>query len=131
MNMNNNLKLGTITIHTANMDAMKRFYGETVGFAVVEAISDNRFTAFATGTGTLLSLRNIDAVYEAGDRTHNRIEIGFEAVDVDAVWQQWRDQGISVESPVTFSIGRKFIAYDPEGNLLTVYKLHGVKNNHA
>lgn len=128
--MNNNLKLGTITLHTANMDAMKRFYGETVGFAVVEAISDSRFTAFATGTGTLLSLRNIDASREVGERTH-QIEIGFEADDVDAVWQQWRDLGVRVETPVSFPIGRKFTAYDPEGNLLTVYKLHGVKNTHA
>lgn len=43
---------------------------------------------------------------------------------VDATWEDWRARGITIlQAPTTMPFGRTFVASDPDGHRLRVYKL--------
>ncbi|AJE97288.1 VOC family protein [Pandoraea apista] len=43
---------------------------------------------------------------------------------VDATWEDWRARGITiVQSPTAMDFGRTFVASDPDGHRVRVYKL--------
>ncbi|MDM8358997.1 VOC family protein [Pandoraea communis] len=43
---------------------------------------------------------------------------------VDATWEDWRARGITIlQAPTTMNFGRTFVASDPDGHRLRVYKL--------
>ena len=52
------------------------------------------------------------------------VELSFAADDVDATWQRWQQRGVTlVTEPADLPFGRYFMARDPEGYYLSVYRL--------
>ncbi len=50
--------------------------------------------------------------------------VSFEAEDVDGVWKDWQSKGVEmVSQPEDLPFGRYFMAKDPEGRYLSVYRL--------
>jgi predicted enzyme related to lactoylglutathione lyase len=53
------------------------------------------------------------------------MELSFEVDDVDGTWRRWQALGVElVGEPVDLSFGRYFMAKDPEGHYLSVYRFN-------
>jgi len=51
------------------------------------------------------------------------VELSFEVDDVDATWRRWKASGVELLSePMDLPFGRYFIAKDPEGHYVSVYR---------
>ena len=52
------------------------------------------------------------------------VELGLEVADVDAVFHEWKEKGVqTVTPPMDLPFGRTFVARDPEGHLIRVYRM--------
>jgi len=51
------------------------------------------------------------------------VELSFAVEDVDATWTRWHKNGVTMLTEVMeMPFGRYFLAQDPEGHFLSVYR---------
>ena len=116
--------LGITIIYTRDTKKMTQFYTEIMGLPVVKEQSSDTFVALATAGGTLLALQDASRNKPYEQVAPGGIALGFEVDDVDATWRNWQAKGAkTLTAPEDLPFGRAFDAQDPEGHLLTVYKL--------
>ena len=102
------------------------FYRQLLGAEPVE--QSPTFALFILNNGFKLGMWSKHTVEPAPAATGGGTEICFmceQPQQVDALYQQWRDKGLTiVQSPVELDFGYTFVAADPDGHRLRVYKLN-------
>ena len=99
---------------THELEKMKQFYRDVMGFAV--SAETPYFVSFATGGASLALL----AIQPAQKR---EFELCFHSQDVDADAARFRLRGVQfVDEARTLDFGRVIHARDPEGNLISLLK---------
>ena len=118
------MKFGIMMLYVRDMQKTRAFYENVVGLPIIEEQSDENFVVFRPSEGTLIALEDIKVVKNPTSQPGS-FELGLEVDDVDAIWAKWKTQGVEmVDEPAEMPFGRAFLARDPEGHYLTVYRLH-------
>lgn len=112
-------------IYVDSPEKSAEFYRQLLGTEPVEQSAT--FALFILSNGFKLGMWSKHTVEPAATATGGGTEICFmceQAPQVDALYQQWRDKGLSiVQSPVELDFGYTFVAQDPDGHRLRVYQL--------
>src|SRR5690242_19870265 len=119
------MNLGFVVVYVSDMEKMKAFYTELLGMTVVEEVSSPTFQTLRPAAGSLVALQDKAAAKfaPASAEGSGNVELSFEVDDVDATWQRWQEAGVAMEShPMDLPFGRYFLAKDPEGHYLSVYR---------
>jgi predicted enzyme related to lactoylglutathione lyase len=119
------MNLGFVVLYVDDMEKVKAFYTELLGMTVLEQVSGPNFLALRPDGGSLVALQNkaVARFPPAQETQSGSVELSFEVADVDGAWQHWKDQGVEIVSdPVDLPFGRYFMAKDPEGHYLSVYR---------
>jgi len=114
-------------LYVRDMDKSKAFYTKLMGMTVLEAISSPTFVTLRPTGGSLVALQDRAAArFAPGWEEHTgSAELSFEVDDVDSTWRHWKDSGVElVSEPVDLSFGRYFMAKDPDGYYLSVYRFN-------
>ena len=113
-----NTSLEGITLQVTDVERSLEFYRPIPG-AVVVAHRLGEFALLAIGKGRLGLLSK-----HLGGPTH----IEVETADLDALYQQLRDAGITPQSPPStkpWDTVRDFMVVDPDGHVLEFGESHG------
>jgi catechol-2,3-dioxygenase len=130
MHTNNNtsvksLSLGIVMLYVYDMEKSKHFYTEIVGLPVVPELSDVNFIALSPATGSLIALENANLLPVGQAKPAGSFELGFAVDDVDQVYEQWVAAAVAmISGPEEMPFGRAFLAKDPDGHYITVYRLN-------
>ncbi len=117
------MKFGIMMLYVRDMQKTRAFYENVVGLPIVKEQSDENFTVYRPSEGTLIALEDVKVVKNPTSQPGS-FELGLEVDDVDATWKKWKAQGVEmVDDPADMPFGRAFLARDPEGHYLTVYRL--------
>lgn len=119
------MNLGFVILYVDDTEKSKAFYTNILGMAVLEEISGPNFVTLRPDGGSLIGLQDKKtAQFAPKDEAHaGSMELSFEANDVDGMWDQWKAQGVEILSdPVDLPFGRYFLAKDPDGHYLSVYR---------
>ncbi|CAI1854311.1 VOC family protein [Serratia fonticola] len=113
-------------IYVDSPEKSAEFYRQLLGTEPVE--QSPTFALFIFNNGFKLGIWSKHTVEPAPAATGGGTEICFmceQPQQVDALYQQWRDKGLTiVQSPVDLDFGYTFVAADPDGHRLRVYKLN-------
>lgn len=113
-------------IYVDSPEKSAEFYRQLLGVEPVE--QSPTFALFILNNGFKLGMWSKHTVEPAPAATGGGTEICFmceQPKQVDALYQQWRDKGLTiVQSPVELDFGYTFVAADPDGHRLRVYKLN-------
>lgn len=119
------MNMGFVILYVRDMEKLKAFYTQVLGMPVVDAVSGPNFVTLRTTGGSLLALQD-KAASQLPPRLEEQpgsVELSFEADDVDATWTRWKENGVEmVTEPMDLPFGRYFLAKDPEGHYLSVYR---------
>lgn len=112
-------------LYVDNPENSAAFYRRLLGQAPVEL--SPTFALFVLSNGLKLAMWSKHSVEPAATAAGGGGEIGFMCElpqQVDALYQQWREQGLEmIQPPVTLDFGYSFVACDPDGHRLRVYSL--------
>jgi predicted enzyme related to lactoylglutathione lyase len=118
------MKFGIMMLYVHDLPKARAFYENVVGLPVVPEQSDEHFTVFRPSEGTLIALEDVSVVKNPISKPGS-FELGLEVEDVDATFQQWKAHQVEiVDEPADMPFGRAFLARDPEGHYITVYRLN-------
>lgn len=113
-------------IYVDSPEKSAEFYRQLLGTEPVE--QSPTFALFIFNNGFKLGMWSKHTVEPAPATTGGGTEICFmceQPQQVDVLYQQWRDKGLTiVQSPVELDFGYTFVATDPDGHRLRVYKLN-------
>jgi predicted enzyme related to lactoylglutathione lyase len=121
------MNLGFVVLYVQDLAKVQAFYTEVLGLAVVEAVSSPTFVTLRPAEGSLLALQDKAAArFPPKEETRpGSVELSFAVEDVDGTWHRWQEQGVELlGEPVDLSFGRYFMAKDPEGHYLSVYRFN-------
>ena len=112
---------------------LKSYGALPMSFEVNQGQADPSVRFLARGQGytillkpgeTALALEDVSRAKSYEKPAPGGIELGLAVDDVDATWREWQAKGIqTLSAPEDFPFGRAFDAQDPEGHLLSIYKL--------
>lgn len=121
------MNLGFVILYVQDMEKSRAFYSNVIGLTVVPEVSSDTFVTLRGTGGALLALQDkTAAVYAPKYEEHGgSVELSFEVDDVEATWQRWHEQGVTLLSePANIPGGRYFLAKDPEGHYLSAYRFN-------
>ena len=120
------MNLNYIIIYVNDLTTAKTFYTETLGLTVWEAHSAEGFVSIRSEGGAIIGLQDRkSAQLPAKADQPGSVELSFEVADVDATWAEWQAKGVNLLTPVLpLPFGRYFMAKDPEGYYLSVYRFN-------
>ena len=118
------MNLGYVILYVGDLEKARTFYADTLGLTVVDAHSGPNFVTLRSAGGAMIGLQDKAAgQFPPKDEHPGAMELSFEADDVDNVWRQWKAAGVEiVAEPMDMPFGRYFMAKDPEGFYLSVYR---------
>ena len=119
------MNLGFVILYVRDLNKAKAFYTETLGLTVVEEVSGPTFVTLRPANGSLLGLQDKSAARfpPKDEKNAGSMELSFEVDDVDGTWKRWKEKGVEiVAEPVDLPFGRYFLAKDPDGHYLSVYR---------
>lgn len=119
------MDLGFVILYVRDMEKVKAFYTETLGLTVVEEVSSPNFVTLRPAGGSLIALQDKAAARfpPKDEEQAGSVELSFAVDDVDGTWRHWKDLGVEmVSEPMDLPFGRYFMARDPEGHYLSVYR---------
>ena len=116
-------KLGFVLLFVENPQQSGVFYQELLGLAPVQ--NSPTFVMFMLKNGVALGLWSRHTAEPAVSLIGGGSEICFPADDVDAVYNTWQQKGIPIiQKPTDMDFGRTFVAVDPDGHRIRVYRLN-------
>ncbi|VVD81138.1 VOC family protein [Pandoraea anhela] len=114
-----------INLYVASPPESAGFYSELFDMEPVEASPG--FALFAFPSGMKLGLWARFSVAPTAIAPPGGSEMVFPVASyshVDATWEDWSARGITIlQAPTTMDFGRTFVASDPDGHRLRVYRL--------
>lgn len=120
------MNLGFVILYVRDMAASRAFYTDVLGLTEVAEVSGPHFVTLRGDGGSLVSLQDkATAQFPPKDEAGNGgVELSFAVDDVDGTWRRWQTRGVTlVTEPMDLPFGRYFMARDPEGYYLSVYRL--------
>lgn len=119
--------LGFVLLFVANPLKSAEFYSNFLGIKPIE--QSLTFALFALQNGTMLGLWSRYTAEPRVEVVAGCMDICFAVEDVDAFYELWGNQGITIaQKPTDMDFGRTFVVLDPDGHRIRIYKLHE-KNN--
>jgi predicted enzyme related to lactoylglutathione lyase len=121
------MNLNFVILYMNDLDKAKAFYSESLGLSVVEAVSSPTFITLRPAGGAMIGLqdKNASRLPPKLEKQPGDVEVSFEVDDVDGTWQRWKEKGVEmVTEPMDLPFGRYFMAKDPEGHYLSVYRFN-------
>lgn len=116
--------LGIVALFVRDLPRSEAFYTETLGLPKIAELSGPTFVALRPAHGSPIALQDASTVSPDQAEAPRGFELGREVEDVDAVWRDWAGKGVTiVDEPRDYPFGRAFLAHDPEGHRLNVYRL--------
>lgn len=105
-----------------NPQESEKYYSKLLGLKAVESYPT--FVLFAMPNGVKLGLWSPTTAEPKVTAKPGAAEICFPADDVDAVFKEWKERGaIITQEPTDMDFGRTFLAVDPDGHRIRVFKL--------
>ncbi len=118
-------KLGFVLLFVDSPSKSGEFYQRVLGCEPIEA--HPTFQLFQLDDATQLGLWSRNTAEPSVAGTAGGAEICFAHEDVDAVYACWINWGIPIaQIPTDMDFGRTFVALDPDGHRIRVYRLHEV-----
>jgi predicted enzyme related to lactoylglutathione lyase len=116
------MKTGLVILYVRDIEQSKKFYTEVVGLPLDEQQSSPKFVVLAR-EGSPLALQELSTLPAGQAKDPGGVEIAFDADDVDAAYRRWKSAGAEILSePENMPFGRYFLAKDPNGHYVSVYK---------
>jgi catechol 2,3-dioxygenase-like lactoylglutathione lyase family enzyme len=112
------LRLAHVNLSVDNIEAARRFYGETLGLAAAPRSTD------AARPGCWFRLGDAElhlSVEEGSDNARSKRHVAFEVGDLDALHARLVAAGVPLEVARPMAGVRRFFARDPAGNRLEFY----------
>ena len=120
--MQTNLKLDLIIHFVANPLESAHFYKQLFSQEPIE--QSPTFALFELPSGIQLGLWSNKTAEPTVINKPGGSEICFKEENVDAVYEEWLKLDVSIAQPPTdMDFGRTFVALDPDGHRIRVYKL--------
>ena len=117
------MNLGIVILYVHDIEKAKAFYSGVVGLPMVAEQSNDQFIFLQPAAGSILALQDIATTSANAHSVAGSTEIGLVVDDPDAVWKRWKDQGVELVTEVEDKpFGRYFLAKDPEGHFVSVYR---------
>ncbi len=110
-----------IILYVDNPAKSAAFYGALLGREPIE--QSPTFAMFPLRDGAALGLWSRHTVEPGPEAAGGGGEVAFVAADVDAVHADWAARGLSIlQPPIDLDFGRTFVALDPDGHRLRVFR---------
>ena len=117
-----NPDLGFVLLFVKNPIESAVFYSKFLGIKPIE--ESPTFVMFMLTNGVMLGLWSAYTVEPKAIALPGAAEICFAVEDVDAVYNAWGVQGVTImQKPADMDFGRTFVAIDPDGHRIRIYKL--------
>ncbi|GGE16195.1 drug:proton antiporter [Aureimonas endophytica] len=115
------LTFGLAILYVDDPAASARFYAGLFGEEPVELSPS--FAMFALRSGLRLGLWSRHTVTPGAAGAGGGTELAFLGEDIDAIHADWAGRGIPIlQPPVDLDFGRAFVALDPDGHRLRIYR---------
>lgn len=115
-------ELGIVLLFVKSPAASATFYSNL--FAIKPVEQSPTFAMFALSNGVMLGLWSRYTAEPVVAAEPGAFEICFAVEDVDAAYENWVSQGIiMIQKPTEMDFGRTFVALDPDGHRIRIYKL--------
>lgn len=115
-------RLSMSILFVSNPIASSAFYRRLLGLAPVE--ESPTFAMFALPDGIMLGLWSNKTAEPAVLAQGGGSEIAFSDENVDQIYERWKNLGVQMAQPPTdMDFGRTFVAQDPDGHRIRVYRL--------
>src|SRR5262245_1040596 len=113
--------LSFVVLFVTDVPASARFYTDLLGSEPAE--QSPGFAAFALPSGLMLGLWATKTAMPPVTAAPGAMELTFTEADVDAVHRAWVNKGLRIVAPpANLEFGRTFLALDPDGHRLRVFK---------
>ena len=114
--------LGFINLLVSNPLKSRDFYQEILGCTPVQ--NSPTFVLFALDGGVMLGLWSKYTVEPRIDFHGSSAEICFAVQDVEAIYHAWSTKQVTIaQKPSEMEFGHTFVALDPDGHRVRVYRL--------
>jgi predicted enzyme related to lactoylglutathione lyase len=114
--------LSLVILYVDDPRASVAFYANLLDLAPVE--ESDTFALLPLSSGVALALWSRHTVEPRAEAAGGGTELAFKVEDVDAVRADWTARGLPVlQAPTDMDFGRTFVALDPDGHRLRVYRL--------
>ena len=118
-----NPTLGFVLLFVKNPIQSGAFYSKLFDLKPVQ--ESPTFVMFALNSGVMLGLWSSYTAEPAVVAQPGASEVCFAVDNVDAVFQHWGAQGVTmIQKPTDMDFGRTFVAIDPNGHRIRAYTLH-------
>jgi len=115
--------LGFVLLFVINPQKSALFYRDILEITPIE--ESPTFVMFALRNGVMLGLWSCYTAEPRVEETAGAAEICFAADDVDSLYESWGKKHVTMaQKPTDMDFGRAFVALDPDGHRIRVYKLH-------
>lgn len=115
-------KLTYALLYVDEPQKSEQFYAKLLGIKAVE--SSPTFSLFVLPNGFKLGLWVKSGVEPVATAQPGASELGFPVEDVDTAYKEWKERGATIaQEPTNMDFGRTFVAVDPDGHRLRVFKL--------
>lgn len=114
--------LGFVLLFVKNPIDSGQFYTKFLGIEPIE--QSPTFVSFMLQNGVLLGLWSRFTAEPAVQAAAGASEICFSVENIDELYESWGKMGITIlQKPTDMDFGRSFVAIDPDGHRIRVYKL--------
>lgn len=111
-----------VLLYVKDVPKSQEFYETLLGCKSVE--SAPTFALFVLPNGLKFGLWKRDEVEPKVSAQSGANEVCIEAGNVDAVYQEWKQAGVTIaQKPTTMDFGYTFVALDLDGHRVRVFKL--------
>lgn len=114
--------LGFVLLFVANPQKSCLFYQELFEIKPIEESAT--FVMFALKNGVMLGLWSKYTAEPHVEASAGALEICFPVDDVDAIYESWGKKHVTIaQKPTNMDFGRTFVALDPDGHRIRIYRL--------
>lgn len=113
--------LSLVILLVADPGASARFYRDLFGAEPIE--ESPTFAMFALPSGIAVGLWSRHTVEPPMTGGPGAMELCFREPDVDGIHEAWAARGVAIaQAPTDLDFGRTFVALDPDGHRLRVFR---------
>lgn len=114
--------LGFVLLFVENPRKSGLFYQDILGIKPIEESAT--FVMFALKNGVMLGLWSRYTAEPRVEAPAGALEVCFAADDVDSLYEAWGKKHVTIaQKPTEMDFGRTFVALDPDGHRIRIYKL--------
>ncbi len=119
-------KLGFVLLFVENPHKSVQFYSSLFNLKPIE--QSPTFAMFALPDGVMLGLWSAYTAEPRVESSAGASEICFGTEKVNDLYEAWGKHGVTmIQKPTEMDFGRTFVAIDPDGHRIRVYKLRDEK----